>query len=291
MVRTRTLSLTANLPPATSPPTLSPPPPLSEFSVGFVAEHVANCAAVAQLTADDCQHILQTALALPALLPPGAEATALRTLSTAFQTALLGPALARACQALHSFQAGGSSLTMAAAGLTFEQMQSMHSMHSRQAPSSALDRRSETNATCASASDASQQASTKHPDNGQHSASSIETRSSIVDQQQQPGEEQEEEQEEQDAQDVAGQLYPLEPLPDQAICCQRLLQGYSAAWLGLVPAALTSNSASPTAGPQHDVHALLQPVGKLARHACYSHRLCSIPWSSSFCMHPYGPGL
>lgn len=212
---------------------------------------------MSQLTPDQSQLVLQTALALPTILPPGAEAVALRALSTAFQPALLGPALAKACWVLHSFQAGGSSLARAAAGVTFEQMQSAHS---RQAAATAADRPSQAHAACASDSDAEQQASTQHTEAGQTSASSAERRSSRANQQQQQDEEQGEEKKEQGG---AGQLYPLEPLPDQAIFCQRLLQGYSAAWLGLVPAAPASTSAGLGVGPVPEVDALLQPVGKL----------------------------
>lgn len=204
-------------------------------------------AAVPQLTPQQSQHVLQTALALLMVLPPGAEAAGLRALSTAFQTALLGPALAQACQALHSFQTGGSSLAMAAAGLTFEQTQSMHS---RQAGSPALDRRSD--------SGTSQQASAPLTDTSHTSALSAESTNSRVNNNQQQEEEQEEEQ------GGSGQLYPLEPLPDQATCCQRLLQGYSAAWLGLVPAAPASSSAGSGDGPAPAADALLlQPVGEL----------------------------
>lgn len=211
-------------------------------------------AAVSRLTPEQAQLVLQTALALPMVLPPGAEATALRALSTAFQAALLGPALAQACQALHSFQTGGTSLAMAAAGLTFEQMQSVHS---RQAESPALDRRSD--------SDASQQASAPHMDTSHTSASFPESTSSRVNHNQQQQQQEEEQEEEQ------GQLYPLEPLPDQATCCQRLLQGYSAAWLGLVPAALASSSAGSGADPPPAADALLlQSVGKLVMAALFT---------------------
>lgn len=235
-------------------------------------------AAVSQLTPEQCQHVLQTALALPTVLPPGAEATALRALSTAFQTALLGPALAQACQALHSFQTGGSSLAMAAAGLTFEQMQSVHS---RQAGSPALDRRSDL--------DASQQASAPLTDATQSSASSAESTGSRVNNQQQ--QQQEEEQEEE--QGGSGQLYPLEPLPDQATCCQRLLQGYSAAWLGLVPAAPASSSAGSGAGPAPAPDALLlQPVGKLdvVAFGLRENSKCSVFWDPSVLLRA-DPGI
>ena len=194
-------------------------------------------------------------------MPPGAEAIALRALSTAFQTALLGPALAKACQVLHSFQAGGSSLARAAAGMTFEQMQSVHSTHSRQAASIAQDRPSQACVARASDPDARQQASRQRLDAAQSSASSAESERSRADQQLRQQDEQQGEEEED--QSGSGQLYPLEPLPDQAVCCQRLLQGYSAAWLGLVPTALTPTSAGLGVGPPLEVDVLLQPVGEL----------------------------
>ena len=231
-------------------------------------DQVAGYAAVTQLTPDQSQRILQTALALPTVLPPGAEAIALRALSTAFQSALLGPALAKACQALYSFQAGGSSLARAAAGVTFEQMQSGHTMHSGQAASTAADRPSQAHAARASDLDARQQVSTQHMDAGQTSASSAESRSSRASQQpQQQAEEQGEEEEEQGG---SRQLYLLEPLPDQAVCCQRLLQGYSAAWLGLVPAGPESSSDGREAGPSPEVDTLLQPVGEQDMAVCFS---------------------
>ena len=234
-------------------------------------DQVAGCAAASQLTRDRSQHILQTALALPTVLPPGAEALALRALSTAFRTALLGPALAKACQALHSFQAGGSSLARAAAGVTFEQMQSMHS---RQAASINTDRPSQAHAASASNSNARQQASAQHQDAGQRYASSAKSRSSRANQQlQEQGEEQGKGEKE-----IGGseQLYPLEPLPDQAVCCRRLLHGYSAAWLGLVPAAPASSSAGPGVGPLPEVDALVQPVGELDMGAFFNEGGCMI---------------
>ena len=231
-------------------------------------DQVVGGAAVSQLTPDQSQDFLQIALALPRVLPPGAEAIALRALSKAFQTALLGPALEKACQALHSFQADGSSLARAAAGVTFEQMQSGHSMHSRQAASTAPDRPSKAHAACASDSDARQQAFTQHTGAGQTSASSAESRGSRANQQ--PRQQDEQQGEEEEEQGGSQQLYPLEPLPDQAVCCQRLLQGYCAAWLGLVPAAPESTSDGREVGPRPEVDTLLQPVGEQDLGVCFS---------------------
>ncbi|KAL3145854.1 hypothetical protein ABBQ38_015223 [Trebouxia sp. C0009 RCD-2024] len=228
-------------------------------------QYALENAPVSHMTANESQHVLQTALALPAVLPPGAEATALRALSTAFQTALLGPALLRACRALHSFQAGNSSLAMAAAGLTFKQIQSMRSMHSRQAASPDVDRSSAAYATSTSNLVATHE-TRQHlvssqqvdPSSDTNHASSSSAGSIRADQDdEEVGEEEEEAQ-----LNPASQLYPLEPLPDQATCCQRLLQGFSAAWLGLVPAAPASTSAGHAAlGPLQEGDALLQPVG------------------------------
>ncbi|KAL3155979.1 hypothetical protein ABBQ32_012970 [Trebouxia sp. C0010 RCD-2024] len=227
-------------------------------------QHALENAPVSQMTADESQHVLQIALALPAALPPGAESTALRALSTALQTALLGPALLRACQALHSLQAGNSSLAMAAAGLTFKQM---HSMHSRQAAPPDAHRSSVVYATSTSNLVASQQA--RHllvssqqvepiSDTNHAPSSCAESGSIWADQ----GDEEVREEQEEARLHPAGHLYPLEPLPDQATCCQRLLQGFSAAWLGLVPAAPASTSAAHApCGPPQEADALLQPVG------------------------------
>lgn len=148
--------------------------------------------------------------------------------------------------------------------MTFEQMQSVHSTHSRQAASIAQDRLSQACAARASDPDARQQASRQRLDPAQSSASSAESERSRADQQLQQDERQGEEEEEQSG---SGQLYPLEPLPDQAVCCQRLLQGYSAAWLGLVPTALTPTSAGLGVGPPPEVDVLLQPVGELGMAA------------------------
>ncbi|DBA68651.1 TPA: hypothetical protein ACH3X2_013454 [Trebouxia sp. C0005] len=51
--------------------------------------HALQHVDVSSLKAGDAQQAFQTALALPAILPPGAEALALRALSSAFQKALL----------------------------------------------------------------------------------------------------------------------------------------------------------------------------------------------------------
>ena len=176
---------------------------------------------------------------------------ALRALSTAFQAALLGPALAQACQALHSFQAGDSPLAMAAAGLAFEQMQSVHS----RAPATAAVHRSTDGGALQNYDPATERLDLKHNlQNGQHALSSTSPSDGSISQQQQ--------------QDMTGLLYPLEPLPDQAICCKRLLQGYSAAWLGLVPAAPSLGLISAAAESAHSVSTLLHPVGKQDKLAC-----------------------
>ncbi|KAA6423692.1 MAG: hypothetical protein FRX49_06263 [Trebouxia sp. A1-2] len=89
--------------------------------------HALQHVDVSSLKAGDAQQAFQTALALPAILPPGAEALALRALSSAFQKALLGPVLAAACQTLQNVRDSGSSLALAAAGMNFKQMLSIRS--------------------------------------------------------------------------------------------------------------------------------------------------------------------
>ena len=79
-------------------------------------------------------------------------------------------------------------------------------------------------------------------------------------------------------------MYPLEPLPTVQLCGQRLLQGYSAAWLGLVPAAPHtdkspgSDQADVTSPPE----ALLQPVGQCYRvlSHCPQHIILYIEYAS-----------
>ena len=205
---------------------------------------------MSQLAAEESQLVLQTALALPTALPPGAEAMALRALSTAFQTALLGPALAQACHALHDFQAGDSSLAMAAAGFTFEQMQSMHS----RAPASGTVDKSTQGSVSQTTDYVTEHLDLRHNSrSGQHALNPASQRTGDVSQQQQ----------QQQQQSMAEPLYPLGQLPDQATCCDRLLQGYSAAWLGLVPAAPSLAIGGAAAGPAHSLITLLQPVGTL----------------------------
>ncbi len=218
-------------------------------------------AAVSSLKAGDAQQVFQTALALPAALPPGAEALALRALSSAFQTALFGPVLAAACQALQNLKDSGSSLALAAAGVTFKQMlsicnesseqpgnSSQHSMHSRLATPN-QERSAQSGAS--PGRDLPQQESAA---NGGQSSQQQQQ------QQQQPW------QKLQQQQDLVDLQFPLEPLPDDSACCQRLLQGYSAAWLGLVPAGPSADALSPDGAQvamQQTGPLLLQPSGKL----------------------------
>jgi hypothetical protein len=226
-------------------------------------------AAVSSLKAGDAQQVFQTALALPAALPPGAEALALRALSSAFQTALLGPVLAAACQALSKLKDSGSSLALAAAGVTFKQTlsirdessekpgdSSQQSMHSRlatpnQQQSVQSMRSSQAAAGVRPGRDVAQQESAANA--GQSSQQQQQ-------QQRQPW------QKLQQQQDTADLQFPLEPLPDDAACCQRLLQGYSAAWLGLVPAGPSADARFPDGAQgamQQTGPLLLQPSGKL----------------------------
>ena len=219
---------------------------------------------MSSLKAGDAQQAFQTALALPAVLPPGAEALALRALSSAFQKALLGPVLAAACQALQNLTDSGSSLALAAAGVTFKQMlsfrdesseqpgiSSQQSMHSRLAtPNQQQSMQSMR---------ISQAAVGARPGrNLAQQESAADAGQSSQQQQRQPW------QKLQQQQDTADLQFPVEPLPDEAACCQRLLQGYSAAWLGLVPAGPSADDRSPVGGAmQQTGPLLLQPSGKL----------------------------
>ena len=220
-------------------------------------------AAVSSLKAGDAQQVFQTALALPAALPPGAEALALRALSSAFQTALLGPVLAAACQALSKLKDSGSSLVLAAAGVTFKQMlsicdessekpgdSSQQSMHSRLATPNQQQ--------SVQSMHSSQAAAGACP--GRNLAQQESAANAGQSSQQQPW------QKLQQQQDVVHLQFPLEPLPDDTACCQRLLQGYSAAWLGLVPASPSADARFPDGAQgamQQTGSLLLQPSGKL----------------------------
>ena len=229
--------------------------------------------------AGDAQQAFQTALALPAILPPGAEALALRALSSAFQKALLGPVLAAACQALQNFKDSGSSLALAAAGVTFKQMlsirdksseqpgnSSQQSMHSRLATPN-----QEQSVQSMCSSQAAAEASPGR-DLAQQESAANDGQSQQQQQQQQQQQPRQPWQKLQQQQDAADLQFPLEPLPDDAACCQRLLQGYSAAWLGLVPAGPSADARS-SGGALHAMQQtgplLLQPAGKL--------RNCSLP--------------
>ena len=253
-------------------------------SASLVPDNYSCAAAVPSLSASEAQQAFSTALALPTLLPQGAEASALRALSTAFQTALLGPVLAAACQALQGLKASSSSLGLAAAGLTFEQMQSMRSrlatadqeqtmqrMQTDHAVTAAPNTSSEANTNLSAGhgpiQNAAESTSTSDLDNNQHqtqsqSASTVQNPSDNLQWQQQ-------QQQQQEQPDSADLLYPLEPLPGEATCCQRLLQGYSAAWLGLVPAAMSDRADHTGRSVEQLPQAatpLLQPVGKHSKH-------------------------
>lgn len=177
-------------------------------------------------------------------------------------------------------------MALAAAGLTFEQMQDMHSslsgqagdvskhsMHSRPATHDQLQSMQSTQSSQAVAASSGStpefelDSSTVHalahdittaasdPGSTHHQTHSQSTSRQQQQQQQQ--------------QDTIDSLYPLEPLPDEATCCQRLLQGYSAAWLGLVPAAPSNGATGPStvmSGPE--AAAVLQPVGNAMNSMC-----------------------
>ena len=223
---------------------------------------------MSSLKAGDAQQAFQTALALPAVLPPGAEAVALRALSSAFQKALLGPVLAAACQSLQRLKDSNSSLALAAAGVTFKQMlsirdesskkpgdSSQQSMHSRlatpnQKQSVQSMRSSQAAAGARPGRNLAQQESAA--DAGQSS-------------QQQPRQPWQKLQQQQDVVDLQ---FPLELLPHDTACCQHLLQGYSAAWLGLVPASPSADACSPDGAQgamQQTGPLLLLPSGKLRK--------------------------
>ncbi|DBA80705.1 TPA: hypothetical protein ACH3X1_007944 [Trebouxia sp. C0004] len=221
---------------------------------------------VSSLKAGDAQQAFQIALALPAVLPPGAEALALRALSSAFRSALLGPVLAAACQALQNLKDSGSSLALAAAGVTFKQMlsicdtsseqpgNSQQNMHSRLATpnheqSVQSMRSSQTTVRASPGRDLAQQESAAN------------ACQSNQQQQQQPRQPWQKLQQQQDTVDLQ---YPLEPLPDDTACCQCLLQGYSAAWLGLVPAGPSADARAPggaLGAMQQTEPLLLRPAG------------------------------
>ncbi len=243
---------------------------------------------MSSLKAGDAQQAFQTALALPATLPPGAEALALRALSSAFQKALLGPVLAAACQALQNLKDSGSSLALAAAGVTFKQMlsirdksseqpgnSSQQSMHSRLATS---NQQQSVQSMCSS-----QAAAGASPGrNLAQQESAANAGQSSQQQQQQQQQPRQPRQKLQQQQDTADMQFPLEPLPDDTACCQRLLQGYSASWLGLVPAGPCADALSPGGeldAMQQTGPLLLQPSGKL--------RNCSEPRALHYQLFSY----
>lgn len=207
---------------------------------------------MASLTAAEAQQAFHTALSLPAVLPPGSEAAALRALSTAFQTALLGPVLSAACQALQNLKDGSSSLALAAAGLTFEQMQSMRSMAVVQTE----DGSKQSVHSRADTADQQQSVQSMHSN---HLAEGPNTNEHQPQAQQSKHEQHAgQQQAQQGSEDM---LYPLEPLPNVATCSQQLLQGYSAAWLGLVPAAPLGATSSFGQTARASIPLLLQPAG------------------------------
>ena len=243
----------------------------------------ADAATGSSLSSEEAQQGCRAAMALPTVLPPGGEAAALQALSSAFQTALLGPILTAACRALQRLQASRSSLALAAAGWTFEQMrsrllrhpgsevtqsmetrhawegqeQSAHSgpvpadgaqsMHSKQAAEASPSAASTVEGAEPQGMSAAPQG---HKHTQIHSCGHLNQSESV-------GQMQQEQQ-----QEAADMLYPLEPFPEQAVCCQRLLQGYCAPWLGLVPAAPIQSTHGSRSAADEVPHALLQPIGE-----------------------------
>lgn len=216
--------------------------------------HTSCATAGSAAAAHTAQHVTSVALALPAYLPAGCEAAALRALSTTFQASLMGPVLTSACQALQRLEATVTPLALAAAGFSFQQMQTMQG---RQDSSSA--RSSHANGPSATRSDTQQppeQSQASHiaeqPDNRdsgqdavrhgcpqlaqQHMSDQVQrnlsgsTKADVLSESQPGGSRT------QQAELHNKGLYPLGLLPEPARWCKALLHGYSSAWLGLVPA-------------------------------------------------------
>ena len=218
--------------------------------------------------------ISNAALSLPIYLPAGCEAAALRAFSTAFQAALLGPLLASACQALHSLQFSKTPLAMAAAGLTFHDIQSMQAEVQGVAKSSPPAISVSTDAgnssvVASSMEHVSPASHSQRPKAPQKGCSSLQAPRLQKEQQtlRQPDQHKaahnttnSNDNQQTGVSCEAGVLYPLEAFPDQADCCEALLHGYSSAWLGLVPAPNASHQAAPHSYTQSHA-SLLEPTG------------------------------
>lgn len=222
-------------------------------------------AAVSSLKAGDAQQAFQTALALPAILPPGAEALALRALSSAFQKALLGPVLAAACQTLQNVRDSGSSLALAAAGMNFKQMLSIRD-ESSEKPANSTQQSMHSGLATPNHEQSMQSARSSQAAAGASPGRDLAQQDSAANTGQSSQQQQQPWQKLQQQQNMVDLQFPLERLPGDTACCQCLLQGYSAAWLGLVPAGPSADAYSPD-GARGALHQtgplLLQPSGKL----------------------------
>ena len=246
-------------------------------------DHTSCATAGSAAAAHTAQHASSVALSLPAYLPAGSEAAALRALSTAFQAASMGPVLTSACQALQRLEATVTPLALAAAGFSFQQMQSMQG---RQDSSKARSSHAYgPSATCCDIQQPPEQSQASHiaeqPDNGdsgqdagrhghpqpaQHVSDqdkhnlSGSTKADVMCESQ-PGSSLTKQ-----AELDNKVLYPLGLLPEPARWSEALLHGYSSAWLGLVP--VPSNPHQHHQIPPSTHHAqstssVLEPAGRM----------------------------
>ena len=246
--------------------------------------HTSCATAGSAAATHTAQHVTSVALALPAYLPAGSEAAAVRALSTAFQAALMGPVLTSACQALQRLEATVTPLTLAAAGFSFQQMQTMQGgQDSSNARSSHADGPP---ATCCDIQQSQEQSQASHiaeqPDDGD-SGQNAGTHGNP-----QPAQQHVDDQDKHKLSDSAKAdalsesqpggsrtqqagtdnkvLYPLGLLPEPARWCEALLHGYSSAWLGLVPVASNPHQYHQIPIPTHHTPStlsLLEPAGDL----------------------------